>query len=141
MYFSSLFVLASACMAAAKEIVITVGGNTTGNGLTTFVPQSVAADLGDIVKFIFTTGNHTATESTFDNPCIPAHETDVSINGFDSGFRNTEPGTSGSFLTVPIIIQNVDHTFWFYDYNTCGEGGVGVINSNESSSQTLAGFT
>jgi hypothetical protein len=35
----------------------------------------------------------------------------------------------------------VNHTFWFYDYNTCGEGGVGVINNNESSSQTLAGFT
>jgi len=39
-------------MAAAKDIVITVGGNTTGNGLTTFMPPSVAADLGDVVKFI-----------------------------------------------------------------------------------------
>jgi hypothetical protein len=47
-----LQVLACACIAAAKEIVITVGGNTTGNGLTTFVPQSVVADLGDVVKFI-----------------------------------------------------------------------------------------
>jgi hypothetical protein len=87
------------------------------------------------------TGNHTATESTFDRPCIPAHETDVSINGFDSGFRNTQPGAPGSILAVPIIIQNVNHTFWFYDRNTCGQGGVGVINGNESSGQTLAGFT
>ncbi len=46
-----LQVLASACMVTAKEIVITVGGNTTGNGLTTFVPQNVVADLGDVVKF------------------------------------------------------------------------------------------
>jgi hypothetical protein len=38
-------------MAAAKEIVITVGGNTTGDGSTTFVPQSVLADLGDVVRF------------------------------------------------------------------------------------------
>jgi hypothetical protein len=50
-YACPLQVLASACMAAAKEIVISVGGNTTGNGLTTFVPQSVVADLGDVVKF------------------------------------------------------------------------------------------
>jgi hypothetical protein len=46
-----LQVLASTCMAAAKEIIVTVGGNTTGNGLTTFVPQSVVAELGDVVKF------------------------------------------------------------------------------------------
>lgn len=94
-----------------------------------------------LISTAVTTGNHTATESTFDNPCIPAHETDSSINGFDSGFRNTQPNTTGSILAVPIIIQNENDTFWFYDYNTCGEGGVGVINSNESSNQTLAGFT
>jgi hypothetical protein len=46
-----LQVLASACMAAAKQIVIMVGGNTTGDGSTTFVPQSVAVDLGDVVTF------------------------------------------------------------------------------------------
>ncbi|KAI0302343.1 hypothetical protein B0F90DRAFT_1667553 [Multifurca ochricompacta] len=128
-------VLVIACLAAAKTIVITVGGNTT-----TFVPQSVAAALGDIVTFNFVSGNHTATESTFSNPCIPAHETDITINGFDSGFRETRSNTSGSILTVPILIQNVNHTFWFFDYNSCGEGGVGVINDNESSTETLAGF-
>ena len=88
-----------------------------------------------------TNGNHTATESTFSSPCIPAHETDNTINGFDSGFRDTQPGTAGSILSVPILIQNENHTFWFFDYNTCGQGGVGVINNNESSSETLAGFT
>lgn len=94
-----------------------------------------------LIITVVTNGNHTATQSTFDSPCIPAHETNVSINGFDSGFRYTEPGTAGTILSVPIIEQNVNQTFWFYDYNTCGEGGVGVINGNESSSQTLAGFT
>jgi hypothetical protein len=94
-----------------------------------------------LIITVVTNGNHTATQSTFDNPCIPAHETNTSINGFDSGFRYTEPGTAGTILSVPIIEQNANQTFWFYDYNTCGEGGVGVINGNESSSQTLAGFT
>jgi len=103
--------------------------------------RSSRASSHPLISTAVATGNHTATESTFDNPCIPAHDTDASINGFNSGFRNTQPGTSGSILAVPIIIQNVNHTFWFYDYNTCGEGGVGVINSNESSGKTLAGFT
>jgi hypothetical protein len=38
-------------MATAEDIVITVGGNTTGNGSTTFVPQRVAAAPGDVVVF------------------------------------------------------------------------------------------
>ncbi len=149
-------VLASVYLAVAETIVVTVGGNTTGDGTTTFTPQAVVAKRGDTVtfncKFFFhscrrglidipvTDGNHTATESTFSGPCTPAHDTDATINGFNSGFRNTTPGTPGSILTVPILEQNENHTFWFFDYNTCGEGGVGVINNNESSTETLAGF-
>lgn len=154
---SPIQVITSAWMVAARDIVITVGGNTTDNGTTTFVPQRVDATRGDVVVFNctllpflplsrsdsekVTNGNHTATESTFSAPCIPAHETNETINGFDSGFRNTQPGTVGTILTVPITYENENHTFWFYDYNTCGEGGVGVINNNESSGETLAGFT
>ncbi|KAH9067636.1 hypothetical protein EDB87DRAFT_1677942 [Lactarius vividus] len=140
MHASILLVLASVYLAVAETIVVTVGGNTTGDGTTTFTPQLIVAKRGDVVTFNFTAGNHTATESTFSNPCIPAHETDATINGFDSGFRNTTPGSAGSILTVPILEQNENHTFWFFDYNTCGQGGVGVINSNESSLETLAGF-
>ena len=43
----ALQVLASACMAAAEVIVVTVGGN----GSTIFVPQRVVAALGDVVMF------------------------------------------------------------------------------------------
>jgi hypothetical protein len=148
-------VLASVYLAAAETIVITVGGNST-DGTTTFDRQRVVAVLGDTVvfncKFFFlscrrdlidipvTSGNHTATQSTFSNPCIPAHDTDVTINGFDSGFRNTTPGTAGSIMSVPILQQNQNQTFWFFDFNPCGQGGVGVINDNESSTETLVGF-
>ena len=148
-------VLASVYLAAAKTIVITVGSNTT-DGTTTFDPQRVDAVLGDTVIFNcnffrrscrtglivipVTLGNHTATQSTFSSPCIPAHDTNATINGFDSGFRNTTPGTAGSILSVPILEQNQNQTFWFFDSNTCGEGGVGAINNNESSTETVAGF-
>ena len=94
-----------------------------------------------LISTAVTSGNHTATQSTFDSPCIPEHDTNVTVNSFNSGFRDTQAGTSGTILSVPITTQNVDQPLWFFDYNTCGVGGVGVINNNESSSETLAGFT
>lgn len=87
-----------------------------------------------------TQGNHTATQSVFYAPCVPAHEANITINGFNSDFRNAGNFNAITILTVPILPENVNTTMWFYDYNTCGEGGVGVINDNESSTETLAGF-
>lgn len=101
-----------------------------------YCPSSCAYLMGAIV----TLGNHTAIQSTFAGPCIPAHESNITINGFDSGFRDAGNGTAITILSVPILPQNVNTTMWFYDYNTCGEGGVGVINANDSSTQTLEGF-
>lgn len=86
-----------------------------------------------------TQGNHTATQSTFGAPCVSAHFTNQSTNGFDSSFRDTHNGTAITQLSVPI--QNND-TIWFFDWNTCGLGGVGGINLNTSadSTETLDGF-
>ena len=69
----------------------------------------------------------------FVQPCVPAHDSDPTINGFISGFRPV-----GTNLTVNITDPNT--TIWFYDANTCGEGGVGGININDTSGQTLEGF-
>ena len=44
---------------------------------------------------------------------------------------------------MPILKENFGQPFWFYDAapdGACGEGAVGVINSNESGNETLAGF-
>ncbi|KDQ50858.1 hypothetical protein JAAARDRAFT_211438 [Jaapia argillacea MUCL 33604] len=125
---------------SAANIVVTVGGNTTTNSSLVFQPQRVVAQAGDVVVFNFTQGNHTATQAVFYAPCIPAHEANITINGFDSGFRDSGNFTAVTILTVPIDESNVNTTMWFFDWNTCGKGGVGVINSNESSTQTLAGF-
>ena len=91
---------------------------------------------------IVTSGNHTATQSTFSAPCVPAHDSNDTINGFDSGFRPTNNGTDITILSVPILDSNVNSPFWFYDASAgaCGSGAVGVINNNESSTETLAGF-
>lgn len=142
----------------AEDIVITVGGNTTDDAGAVFSPQTVTANLGDVVTFNcelileffsistlmcippVTQGNHTATEAVFFAPCIPANEADPTRNGFQSGFRNVTKGTAGEILTVPITPEIENKTLWFFDYNTCGKGGVGVINVNDSSTETLEGF-
>lgn len=91
-----------------------------------------------ILQPTVTEGNHTATQSTFSSPCIPAHITDSTVNGFDSSFRNANNGTS--ITNLPVTITDPNITIWFYDVNTCALGGVGGININESSTETLAGF-
>ncbi|TFK50989.1 hypothetical protein OE88DRAFT_1735713 [Heliocybe sulcata] len=130
----------TAAVASARDIVVTVGGNTTSNASLVFQPQRITAYLGDTVIFNFTQGNHTATQAVFSEPCIPAHDANITINGFNSDFRNAGNGTAVTILSVPILPENANTTMWFYDYNTCGQGGVGVINSNESSYETLEGF-
>ncbi|PAV24149.1 extracellular serine-rich [Pyrrhoderma noxium] len=127
---------------AAENIYIQVSDGTGKDNTTVFNPQRVDAVVGDIVFFNFTSGNHTATQSTFSAPCVLAHDSNDTINGFDSGFRPTNNGTDITILSVPILDSNVNSPFWFYDASAgaCGSGAVGVINNNESSTETLAGF-
>ncbi|KAF5348646.1 hypothetical protein D9758_006760 [Tetrapyrgos nigripes] len=127
--------------APTQTIWVTVGLNTTNNASAVFQPANIKANLGDTVIFNFTQGNHSATQSTFDTPCIPAHETNITLNGFDSGSRIHQNNSAViDILSVPILEENFNMTMWFYDVNTCGEGGVGVINSNDSSTETYDGF-
>ncbi|TFK74573.1 hypothetical protein BDN72DRAFT_833063 [Pluteus cervinus] len=135
--FTSL--LALLVSAFAETFEIKVGANTTNDPSKIFQPQSVNAQKGDVVTFTFVQGNHTATQSTFGSPCTPAHVTNATINGFDSGFRDTVNGTA--VTTLSVTITDPDTPIWFYDANTCSEGGVGAININSSSDETLAGFS
>ncbi|KAH9485511.1 hypothetical protein JR316_0002419 [Psilocybe cubensis] len=135
----ALLVAAFVVSACAKTIVITVGGNTTSDPGAVFNPQTVVASAGDVVMFNFTQGNHTATQSTFASPCTAVHFTNSSINGFDTSFRDTHNGTAITQFTLPITDNTT--TIWFFDWNTCPEGGVGGINLNDSSLETLEGIT
>lgn len=137
---SALFALTAVLAVSAKNVVVTVGKNTTDNATMVFDPAQVSAKLNDIVVFNFTIGNHTVTQSTFASPCTPAHDTNITINGFDSGFRDTVNGTAITILSVPITPDLVNETIWFYDFNTCAEGGVGGINIDDNSTETLDGF-
>lgn len=136
--FTSLAVLSLASLAYAARVVVTVGGNTTNDVTTVFEPREIRAFQGDVVVFNFTQGNHTATQALFASPCVPAHRINETVNGFDSGFRQSLNFTAITVLEVPITDN--DTTIWFYDHNTCAEGGVGVINVNETSLETIEGF-
>ena len=87
-------------------------------------------------RYAVTQGNHTVTQSLFDKPCIAAYATNYTINSFDSGFRIV--GNGLTFSDMLITILNPNAPIWFFDYNTCAQGGVGVINPN--SSETLQEF-
>jgi len=138
---TSVFVLCSALVASAKTITIVVGGNgTTQDASLIFQPQEVTANVGDFVVFNFTNGTHSAIESTFAGPCIPAHDTNTTINGFYSGLRDTVNGTAKTTLTVEIKEADENRTLWFYDIWGCGEGGVGAINANDSDWENFDAF-
>jgi hypothetical protein len=50
-----------------------------GPGLLSFAPNNIVAQPGDTVTFEFHQKNHTATQSTFSDPCKPM------AGGFNSG--------------------------------------------------------
>ncbi|KAJ4483515.1 fasciclin-like protein [Lentinula aciculospora] len=140
----------SSAAASAQTFVVTVSNSSSAsNASSVFVPDQISASVGDLVLFNFTEGNHTATQSAFFAPCEPVNYTN-GTNGFDSNFvvvpTNFSTALDGAFpiLAVPILESNVNETMWFYDVNSCAEGGVGVINlvagDPATSGETLDGF-
>jgi plastocyanin len=103
------------------------------NGTLTFQPNTVAALPGDTVTFEFHPKNHTATQSTFANPCSPM------MNGFSSGFEPV--GTDA--VTFPTFTVSVNDTtpVWVYCAQSghCGKGMVFAINA-PSSGNTFDAF-
>jgi len=95
-----------ATIAVAKRVVVNVGDGTKNESTidpsTIFSPQTVDADIGDTIFFNFTWGNFSVIQSTFSEPCIHAHDTNATINGFDSGTRATVNGTAITNLEHPV---------------------------------------
>jgi plastocyanin len=52
-------------------------------------PESITAAVGDVVEFQFMQKNHTATQSTFADPCKAME------GGMDSGFMPNPEGKAG----------------------------------------------
>jgi plastocyanin len=54
-----------------------------GTGTLAFQPSNITAQPGDTITFEFHLKNHTATQSSFNAPCVPLAETSSQV-GFDS---------------------------------------------------------
>jgi hypothetical protein len=67
---------------------------------------------------------------------VPIFVANDTLNGFYSGFRDA--GNGSTYTDLLITILDPSKPMWFFDYNTCAKGGVGVINP--TSSQTLEAF-
>lgn len=115
---------------------VVVGGSTL-----TYTPSNITAQVGDTVTFQFMQKNHTATQSTFANPCRALTLTSTSGQvGFDSGFM----AVASSATTFPTYTVKINDTapIWVYCKQTghCGQGMVFAVNAVESGANSYAAF-
>jgi plastocyanin len=76
---------------------VTVGGSA---GLV-YSPNTLEANVGDMVIFTFLSANHTATQSAFTSPCVKL------AGGKDSGFM---PNLNDSVVPPPQMAMQVTVT-------------------------------
>ncbi|KAH9948106.1 Cupredoxin [Amylocystis lapponica] len=102
------------------EHQVTVGGP----GVLAYNPDYVNANPGDTVIFTFKQKNHTATQSTLDNPC------EQMPGGFDSGFVPVaDNNTDGPFTAAQFTVKDTNPV-WVFCRQTghCQQGMVFAIN-------------
>jgi len=108
---------------------------SNNNGDLKFTPDSISADLGTTVEFLFYPKNHTVAQASFALPCQPLNQT----KGFFSGNYPTTSGTNPDVFTITI---NDTKPIWYYcsTGKHCQSGMVGVINPPADGSKTITQF-
>jgi plastocyanin len=101
------FTFASAALSLATVASATVFQVQVGQNGLAFTPSTVNASAGDQVQFIFNPSNHSATQSTFANPCRPM------ANGSDSGFMPANGANADQAPNVTVLINSTDPV-WFF---------------------------
>ncbi|RXW18872.1 hypothetical protein EST38_g6973 [Candolleomyces aberdarensis] len=112
--------LLPAVRSATLEVVV------GGPGTLRYNPESVTAVPGDVVRFIFQQKNHTATQSTFEAPCVQAP------GGFDSGYIPVAEGVTEGFPAAEFTVTTTDPVWVYCKQGThCQAGMVFAINPGE----------
>jgi plastocyanin len=101
------FTFASAALSLATIASATVFQVQVGENGLSFTPSTVTASPGDQVQFIFNPSNHSATQSTFSNPCRQMP------NGSDSGFMLVNGANANEAPNVTVLINSTDPV-WFF---------------------------
>lgn len=127
MFFPSSLLLLAAAAASVKAAIVDVQVGSASGALT-FTPEAISANPGDQVVFHFQQKNHTATQSSFADPCSPMP------GGFDSGFNPVPANQTDNFPTYTITVNDTKPIWVFCDQaaNTpnshCGAGMVFAVN-------------
>lgn len=95
--------------------VVSVGRNSATNatGLK-FWPEKITAEPGTMVQFQFWAGNHTVTQSTFDDPCIPIGNVNSSVQGIYSGYMPVEASMAMGMIPTYTIEIKDKKPLWLY---------------------------
>jgi plastocyanin len=123
--------------ASSSDHTVTVGQN----GQLVFSPANISANVGDTVTFQFYQKNHTATQSSFADPCRALTLTSTTGQvGFDSGFMPVAANAT-TFPTYTIQINNTSPV-WVYCRQTghCGQGMVFAVNAVEGGANSFEAF-
>ncbi|KAJ2929159.1 hypothetical protein H1R20_g7922, partial [Candolleomyces eurysporus] len=104
------------------------------DGQLAYSPAKITAAVGDTVVFEFRPKNHTVTQSSFYNPCVPLE------HGFKSGFQPVAADAT-EFPTFHLKIEDTA-PIWGYcgQVNHCQSGMVFSINAVESGPENFAAF-
>ncbi|KAE8446290.1 hypothetical protein EG329_012376 [Mollisiaceae sp. DMI_Dod_QoI] len=128
-------------LAASGMVTVHVVQVGAANGTLAYFPNNIKAAVGDMVQFQFAPANHTVTQSTFDQPCMPI-AMNSNITGVYSGFMPTT-ATATTTPTYTIMINSTT-PMWLYcsQGKHCQNGMTMVINENTAanSSRSLTNF-
>ncbi|KAH6911966.1 hypothetical protein BKA70DRAFT_1398031 [Coprinopsis sp. MPI-PUGE-AT-0042] len=136
----SIVLVGSALLAArsavAYEYRVGVGKDeTNGRKGKGFDPSVIHPVVGDVIAFEFRSGDHSAVQSDFDNPC-------VWNGGFNSGVFEVSDDFDVDAPGLPIVRVVVNNTdpLWFFDEagGLCHQGA--VLSVNPTSAQTDVAF-
>jgi len=100
------------------------------NGSLTYTPNDIRVNVGEMVQFQFAAGNHTVTQSTFDQPCQPI-SMHTNATGFHSGFVPAAASAAQNQMSIFTINVTNTNPMWIYcaQGRHCENGMVMVINA------------
>ncbi|KAH7367162.1 Cupredoxin [Plectosphaerella cucumerina] len=146
MFFASVVVAALAGFAQAQTVSVQAVQVASNNGSLTFSPDRITAAEGSMVQFQFMGGNHTVTQSTFDQPCVPLNVANPAATqaGIFSGYVPVAASANQGQRPVFTIMVNSTAPMWLYCQQGphCQRGMAMVINENPTAnaSRTLENY-
>lgn len=95
-----------------------------------YTPDNIKANAGEMVQFQFVAGNHTVTQSTFDQPCAPINTVMSNVTGFHSGYQPAAASKQTGMIPTYTVMINDSKPIWLYcaQAKHCQSGMVMVIN-------------